>query len=159
MSQALTDEEYSNISSACCELFIKKLTDYGPAWRHLRLLSIVDQIFIKARRIRRLEELGGKGQISDSPEDEFIGIVNYCVIALDKIHNRLRLDESEIDEVCPEEWATPTIARFTFNEIVGRCRGVLLKKNNDYDEAWRDMAISSVPTAGAHSAGGDHRLS
>lgn len=118
--------------------------DYGPAWRHMRLLSIVDQIFIKAKRIRRLEELGGKGLIPDTPKDEYIGIVNYCVIALDKIYNRLREDETEIDETWPEEWATESIANFTFNKIVDHCREVLLRKNNDYNEAWRQMEISSM---------------
>jgi hypothetical protein len=144
MPKALTTAEFNEVSSACCNLFIQKLMDYGPAWRHMRLLSIVDQIFIKAKRIRRLEELGGKGLIPDTPKDEYIGIVNYCVIALDKIYNRLREDETEIDETWPEEWATESIANFTFNKIVDHCREVLLRKNNDYNEAWRQMEISSM---------------
>lgn len=143
-SKALTVGEYQAIADACRTLFLQKLQDYGASWRHFRLLSVVDQIFIKARRIRRLEELGGEGLVEDSAVDEYVGIVNYCVISIDKLVHRSRPDESEIDDSVPEHWQTAAQARESFDSIIHRGRDVFLRKNHDYDEAWRDMAISSL---------------
>src|SRR5947209_20216489 len=128
----ITNKQFDAITNGCRTLFVQKLGDYGASWRHFRLLSIVDQIFIKAKRIRRMEELGGVGQIADSIEDEYIGIINYSVIALDKLLNRSRADESELMESTPEEWSTPERATRTYEIIVQRGKELLLQKNHDY---------------------------
>jgi hypothetical protein len=140
----ITNEQYEGIVSACRALFLQKLEDYGTSWRHFRLLSIIDQIFIKAKRIRRLEELGGMGQIPESVDDEYVGIINYSVIALDKMLRRSRTDESELEEALPEHWSTQEKAAESYAWIVSHAKNLLLKKNHDYGEAWRDMAVTSL---------------
>lgn len=140
---ALTLTEHARITDACRELFVAKLGDYGASWRHFRLLSIVDQIFIKARRLRRLEELGTDGMVGEKADGEYVGVVNYCVIALDKLAHMPSGPDLDDESPTPERWATPDAARATFSQVVNRSRDVLLKKNHDYGEAWRDMARSS----------------
>src|SRR3954469_15384559 len=88
-----TSTQYKEVISACQELFLKKTRDYGTAWRILRLPSITDQIFIKAQRIRSIQEKGIQ-KVDDPIKDEFIGIINYCIIALIQI--RLA-DSKEMD--------------------------------------------------------------
>jgi hypothetical protein len=118
---------------ACKGIFIKKTVDYGTAWRILRLPSITDQIFIKAQRIRSIQEKGVQ-KVTDDITSEFVGIVNYCVIAL------MQLDlgntaELEIPAEQVETWYDAHIEQNT---------ELLLNKNHDYGEAWRDMRISSI---------------
>jgi hypothetical protein len=128
-----TIAEYEAVIKTCKGLFMKKTYDYGTAWRILRIESITDQIFIKAQRIRTLEEK----KISKVGEDitsEYIGIVNYCVMAM------MQLD-------CSPE--TPTelpadIVNKLFDEKVNETKDLMLAKNHDYGEAWRDMRISSL---------------
>lgn len=128
-----TTTEYDAVISVCKELFLKKTKDYGTAWRILRLTSITDQIFIKAQRIRTLEEKQ-VSKVGEGIIPEYIGIINYCVIAM--IQCALEDDaalELTVDEV--EE---------LFDRKVLETRDLMLAKNHDYGEAWRDMRISSL---------------
>jgi hypothetical protein len=128
-----TSTEYDAIITTCKGLFIKKTIDYGTAWRILRPESITDQIFIKAQRIRTLEEK----KISKVDEDitsEYIGIVNYCVIAM------MQLDSGP---ETPLEIHADEVSRM-FDDKVKETKGLMFAKNHDYGEAWRDMRISSL---------------
>ena len=128
-----TSAEYQAVIKVCKELFIKKTTDYGTAWRILRIPSITDQIFIKAQRIRTLEEK----QVSKVGEDitsEYIGIVNYCVIAM----MQLEMNVNDTTEIPVE-----TVSRM-YDEKIAETRDLMFAKNHDYGEAWRDMRISSL---------------
>jgi hypothetical protein len=128
-----TEREYKQVIGACKSLFEKKTRDYGTAWRILRLPSLTDQIFIKAQRIRSIQEKG-RQQIADSVYDEFIGIINYCIIAQMQLKlqadERLELDFQELEPL--------------YNGIVEETLGLLMQKNHDYGEAWRDMRVSSM---------------
>lgn len=128
-----TVSEYNQVISLCKELFKKKTLDYGTAWRILRLPSITDQIFIKAQRIRSIQEKGVQ-LIEDPIQDEFIGIINYCLIALMQIS----LKEDSRHDV-PFEVLEPL-----YDQWVNNTRGLLEHKNHDYGEAWRDMRVASM---------------
>lgn len=128
-----TLQEYNNVIDVCRELFVKKTHDYGTSWRIMRPSSITDQIFIKAQRIRTLESVT-ESKIEDSIPDEYIGIVNYCIIAM------IQLDLGESGEInLDAEW----IAK-QYDHYVQKTRDLMLNKNHDYGEAWRDMRISSL---------------
>ena len=128
-----TLNEYKAVIKACKSIFEKKTKDYGTAWRILRLPSITDQIFIKAQRIRSIEEKGVQ-KVDEDIGNEFIGIINYCIMALIQI--RINGDDNVLmsyDQLEPlyDEFATNT--------------GELLQiKNHDYGEAWRTMRVSSI---------------
>jgi hypothetical protein len=128
-----TVSEYNQVISLCKELFKKKTIDYGTAWRILRLPSITDQIFIKAQRIRSIQEKGNQ-KVNDPIADEFIGIINYCLIALIQISlkedERLELSFGELEPM--------------YDRWVNETRGLLENKNHDYGEAWRDMRVASM---------------
>ncbi|GGF20016.1 DUF1599 domain-containing protein [Echinicola rosea] len=128
-----TVSEYNQVITLCKELFKKKTVDYGTAWRVLRLPSITDQIFIKAQRIRSIQDKGTQ-RVQDPVQDEFIGIINYCLIALIQLDlkndERLDLGYEELEPLY-EKWVDAT-------------RGLLENKNHDYGEAWRDMRVSSM---------------
>ena len=128
-----TAEEYDAVIKVCRDLFIKKTKDYGTAWRILRPSSITDQIFIKAQRIRTLEEK----KVSKVGEDiisEYIGIVNYCIIAM------MQLD---LDENTPAELPLDQV-EIDFDKKATETKELMFAKNHDYGEAWRDMRISSL---------------
>ena len=128
-----TSKEYDAVINVCKGLFIKKTRDYGTAWRILRIESITDQIFIKAQRIRTLEEK----KVSKVGEDitgEYIGIVNYCVIAM------MQLDSTEDT---PYELSVEHVNGM-FDAKVKETKDLMFAKNHDYGEAWRDMRISSL---------------
>jgi hypothetical protein len=128
-----TTSEYNQVIHLCKELFKKKTIDYGTAWRILRIPSITDQIFIKAQRIRSIQEKGNQ-KVNDPIVDEFVGIINYCLIALIQISlkedDRLELDFKEVESLY-DHWVDAT-------------KGLLENKNHDYGEAWRDMRVSSI---------------
>ena len=128
-----TSIEYTQVINRCKELFRKKTLDYGTAWRILRLPSITDQIFIKAQRIRSIQEKGSQ-KVDDPIDDEFIGIINYCLIALLQISfskdERLEIPYEELEQVY-DKWVADT-------------KGLLEQKNHDYGEAWREMRVSSI---------------
>lgn len=128
-----TSTEYTEVITRCKELFRKKTLDYGTAWRILRLPSITDQIFIKAQRVRSIQEKGSQ-KINDPIFDEFIGIINYCLIGLMQISfakdERLEIPFLELEPVY-DKWVADT-------------KGLLEQKNHDYGEAWREMRVSSI---------------
>ncbi|NNF34036.1 MAG: DUF1599 domain-containing protein [Saprospiraceae bacterium] len=128
-----TEEEYKDIIEECKDLFKKKTKDYGTAWRVLRVPSITDQIFIKAQRIRSVQEKG-KQKIDENISSEFKGIINYCLIAMMQIElnndSRMEIQYEELEPLY-DKFATQT-------------HDLLSDKNHDYGEAWRDMRISSI---------------
>ncbi len=128
-----TEIEYRQVISHCKALFDKKNKDYGTSWRILRLPSLTDQIFIKAQRIRSIQEKGEQ-KIQDGIEGEFIGIINYCIIAL----IQKSLENSEQMEFSAEE-----LSQF-YDHQVETTLELLKNKNHDYGEAWRDMRVSSM---------------
>jgi hypothetical protein len=128
-----TSAEYQAVISTCKSLFEKKTRDYGTAWRILRLPSITDQIFIKAQRIRSIQEKGVQ-KVDDPIKDEFIGIINYCIIALIQI----RLASSTDLDLKFE-----ALESF-YDEAVNETFNLLQNKNHDYNEAWRDMRVTSI---------------
>lgn len=117
----------------CKQLFAKKSKDYGTAWRILRVPSITDQIFIKAQRIRSIQEKGEQ-KVAEGMRPEFIGIVNYCIMAI----IQMSLDDNTPLEI-PYDELEPLYDK-TMDEVIQ----LLESKNHDYDEAWRDMRISSI---------------
>jgi hypothetical protein len=129
-----TIKQYNFAVSKCRSLFLRKNQDYGTAWRILRPSSLTDQLFIKAKRIRSIEEKNGIMKVPESIEDEFIGIVNYSIMALIQLHD---LDAEEID------LNTETVLA-KFDHWVLETRNLMTSKNHDYGEAWRDMRVSSM---------------
>lgn len=119
----------------CKTLFLKKNHDYGTAWRILRLSSITDQIFIKAQRIRTLQETG-VSKVGEGIEPEFIGIINYCVMAL------IQMQLAETTDT-RTDIPTDELERF-YDGQINQVMGLLLAKNHDYGEAWRQMRVSSM---------------
>lgn len=130
-----TTEEYSKVMEHCRNVFSDKAQDYGTSWRIMRPSSITDQIYIKARRIRSIEEKG-VSQINEGVEAEFIGIVNYSIIGL-MILEINRGADKHTDEL------TACKAIEMYDEISATIQALLVAKNHDYDEAWRHMRISS----------------
>ncbi len=127
-----TLQQYDQASSHCREIFLKKNHDYGTAWRILRVSSLTDQIFIKASRIRSIEEKGEQ-KVADSVETEYRGIVNYCLMALIQL---------EIGEEAPQE-LEEEVAKEWYDRELELTRQLMIDKNSDYGEAWRDMRVSS----------------
>jgi hypothetical protein len=125
--------QYEKITAQCKAIFTKKTTDYGTAWRILRLPSITDQIFIKAKRIRSIQEKGTQ-LVADNIKEEFIAIINYAAMALIQIDlvgdERLELPIEEVTAL--------------FNQKLQTTFELMLQKNHDYGEAWRDMRVSSI---------------
>lgn len=128
-----TSTEYKSVISNCKNLFEKKTRDYGTAWRILRLPSITDQIFIKAQRIRSIQQKGVQ-KVGDPVKDEFIGIINYCLIAM----IQMQLAGSETMEMTYEELEPH------YDAAVRETFDLLQNKNHDYGEAWRDMRVTSI---------------
>jgi hypothetical protein len=128
-----TSQEYDSVMAVCRSLFLKKTKDYGTAWRILRPSSITDQIFIKAQRIRTLEEKK-VAKVGDDITSEYIGIINYCVIAM----MQLELGPDEALELDPQR------IEVLFDTYVSATKELMFAKNHDYGEAWRDMRISSL---------------
>lgn len=128
-----TSHEYKEVMAGCKALFAKKTHDYGTAWRVLRLPSITDQIFIKAQRIRSIQDKGIQ-KVGDPIKDEFVGIINYCLIAM----MQLELAESTKMDLSFEELEP------LYDKAVAETFDLLQNKNHDYGEAWRDMRVSSI---------------
>jgi len=128
-----TSQQYDAAISQCKDIFLKKMKDYGTAWRNLRLTSLTDQIFIKAQRIKSIEEKGTQ-KINDDIKGEYVGIINYCLIGLIQIdlENDTRID-LPYDEVA-----------VLYEKNINKTKQLMLDKNHDYGEAWRDMRISSL---------------
>lgn len=130
---ATTAHQFDMIAARCRALFEKKLHDYGAAWRILRLSSLTDQIFIKAHRIRSIQQKGEQ-KVADTIEGEFIGIFNYSIVAL------IQLDLGVARQ--PDLDAVSALA--AFDHQVTAAKELMMAKNHDYGEAWRDMRISSL---------------
>jgi len=128
-----TSKQYDEIITTCRDLFIKKMKDYGSAWRILRLPSLTDQIFIKAQRIRSLQQKSER-RVDEGEVSEFIGIINYCIMAL------IQLDKGVVEQ--PD--MTLEEATDLYDEKVAVTKKLMLDKNHDYGEAWRDMRVSSL---------------
>ena len=129
-----TIAEYDSIIKKCEDIFVKKMKDYGSAWRILRISSLTDQIFIKAQRIRSIEQKGEQ-KIPEDISNEFVGIVNYAVIGL----IQLDLGVSEL----AEEMDYNEVMNI-FSKQANIAKELMIAKNHDYGEAWRDMRISSL---------------
>jgi len=127
-----TNQQYDAVVQQCKDIFLKKNKDYGTAWRVLRTISIVDQIYIKAQRIRTIQEK--KQQlIGDDIPGEFKGIINYALIGL----IQLQLDAGAPDELPAEE------VRDLYDQHIGIAKKLMTEKNHDYGEAWRSMSQES----------------
>jgi len=131
-SLTLTSKQYDEAMGQCREIFMKKNKDYGTAWRILRQTSITDQIYIKAKRIKSIEEKGTQ-KVEDGIENEYKGIINYCIIALILMDQR-PAEDAEIPENNLVEM---------FDGWANRAKNLMEAKNHDYGEAWRDMRIST----------------
>ena len=127
-----TENQFDKAIEACKNIFLKKTNDYGTAWRVLRIISVTDQIFIKALRIRNIQTLTEQ-KVGDDVISEFIGIINYGVIGLIQLH----LQNPAVEEVSVNK-----ASRFYDNAIL-ETKQTLLNKNHDYGEAWREMSQES----------------
>jgi hypothetical protein len=130
---ATTEDQYIEIISRCKELYINKMKDYGCAWRILRLESLTDQIFIKAQRIRGLQ-INKEQKISEGQEDEFIGIINYSIMALIQIELGVS-DQPDLNDKQAIDY---------YNRHLKITYDLMLEKNHDYGEAWREMRVTSL---------------
>ena len=128
-----TSKQYDAVVDTCKSLFIEKMGDYGSAWRILRLPSLTDQIFIKAQRIRSLQQNDVR-KVDEGEASEFIGIINYCIMAL------IQLEKGVVEQpdMSTEE------ATNLYEEKVTVTKQLMEDKNHDYGEAWRDMRVSSL---------------
>ncbi len=124
---------FDEVIQSCRELYIKKTEDYGTAWRILRLPSLTDQIFIKAQRIRSLQELSSR-KVDEDERSEFIGIINYSIMALIQIE----LGVAEQPDLSGEE------ALEHYDKQVSRAKSLMEDKNHDYGEAWKELRVSSL---------------
>ncbi|MFA4045780.1 DUF1599 domain-containing protein [Prevotella sp. PCHR] len=127
-----TEEQFGSVMAECRALFEKKLHDYGASWRILRPSSLTDQLFIKAKRIRSLE-IKRESLVGEGIRPEFIALVNYGIVGL------IQLDRGFTDEVD----LSVDEAMALYDTFAGEALQLMLKKNHDYDEAWRSMRISS----------------
>ncbi len=130
-----TIEQFNAVIEECRDIFIKKTKDYGTAWRILRTPSLTDQIFIKANRIRSIEEKGTQ-KVQEDIRGEFIAIVNYSVMAL--IQLELGLANGDDAQMTAED------AIHFYDKYIYAARDLMTQKNHDYGEAWRDMRVSSL---------------
>ena len=130
MSQ--TSSQYDQAIASCSDIFIKKTKDYGTAWRVLRIISVVDQIFIKALRIRTIQDKGFQ-KVDDGIQDEFKGIINYAVIGL----IQLKLEDPKVEDMPVDQ------VQALYQANVHFAKSTMMDKNHDYGEAWRDMSQES----------------
>ena len=128
-----TDRQYDSAVQICKDLFEKKMHDYGCAWRILRVSSLTDQIFIKAQRIRNLQQ-SKKQRVEEGQFSEFIGVVNYCVMAL------IQIEKGTADQ--PDMSAGAVLSHYCVQ--IDIAKSLMQNKNHDYGEAWRDMRVSSL---------------
>ncbi len=128
-----TSKQYDAVINSCRNLFINKMKDYGSAWRILRLPSLTDQIFIKAQRIRSLQQNEVR-KVDEGEQSEFVGIINYCIMAL------IQLDKGVVEQ--PD--LSTEKATLLYDEKVAITKQLMQDKNHDYGEAWRDMRVSSL---------------
>ncbi len=128
-----TSKQYDAVIDTCKSLFTKKMSDYGSAWRILRLPSLTDQIYIKAQRIRGLQQNDVR-KVDEGEASEFIGIINYCIMAL------IQLEKGVVEQ---PDLSTEEATKL-YTEKVVLTKQLMEDKNHDYGEAWRDMRVSSL---------------
>ncbi|MGJ5642029.1 DUF1599 domain-containing protein [Formosa sp. S-31] len=128
-----TSKQYDAVITMCRSLFINKMKDYGCAWRILRLPSLTDQIFIKVQRIRGLQE-NEVQKVEEGEVSEFIGVINYCIMALIQIEKG----------IANQPDLTTVEATDLYDEKIAETKELMMNKNHDYGEAWRDMRVSSL---------------
>jgi hypothetical protein len=128
-----TSLQYTNVVNSCRGIFEKKSFDYGTSWRVLRPSSLTDQIFIKAQRVRTIQETG-ENKVGESFEDAFQAIVNYCIMAIIQLRYPSDFNEN----------LSPQKALNYYIEIEKEAFELMQRKNHDYGEAWRDMRVSSL---------------
>ena len=128
-----TSQEYDKVIAICRQLYANKMKDYGSAWRILRLPSLTDQIFIKAQRIRSLQQNEIR-KVDEDETGEFIGIINYCIMAL------IQLELGVVDQ--PDLDVAKAIQ--LYDEKITATKSLMEDKNHDYGEAWREMRVSSL---------------
>jgi hypothetical protein len=131
-----TSQQFDNNISICRDIFYKKAKDYGTAWRILRPSSLTDQIFIKANRIRSIEEKGVQ-KIQEDIRDEFIAIINYSVMSLIQLNHKPESSENGINIPLDKVIAL-------YDKYIQEAKDLMMNKNHDYGEAWRDMRVSSL---------------
>jgi hypothetical protein len=132
MAQNTTEQQFKDVMAECRTLFAKKLHDYGASWRILRPSSLTDQLYIKAKRIRSLE-IKKESAVGEGIRPEFIALINYGIVGL------IQLEKGYVDEVD----MTPDEALALYDRHAQEALQLMLKKNHDYDEAWRSMRVSS----------------
>lgn len=128
-----TSQEYDAVIAICRQLFINKMKDYGSAWRILRLPSLTDQIFIKAQRIRSLQENDIR-KVDEDETSEFIGIINYSIMALIQLELGV-VEQPDLDVSAATTW---------YDNKIELTKTLMEAKNHDYGEAWREMRVSSL---------------
>lgn len=128
-----TSKQYDAVIAKCRSLFVNKMSDYGSAWRILRLPSLTDQIFIKAQRIRGLQQNDVR-KVDEGEVSEFIGVINYCTMAL------IQLEKGVVEQ--PD--MNTKEATENYDKHIAVTKQLMLDKNHDYGEAWRDMRVSSL---------------
>lgn len=128
-----TEQQFDLIVAKCREIFIKKSGDYGPAWRILRPESLTDQLYIKIKRIRSIQ-VTGESKVGESIEDEFVAIINYSAMGL------VQLELGYSDEVDMSN----AKALELYDKYIEESKQLMLRKNHDYGEAWRQMRVSSI---------------
>ena len=128
-----TSQEYDAVVAVCRDLFTKKMKDYGSAWRILRLPSLTDQIFIKAQRIRSLQENDVR-KVNEDESGEFIGIINYSIMALIQLELGV-VEQPDLDVIKATE---------LYDAKIKETKELMKNKNHDYGEAWREMRVSSL---------------
>ncbi len=128
-----TEKQFNEVVAQCRDVFNKKTIDYGTAWRILRLPSITDQIFIKAKRIRSIQEKGTQ-LVDEGIDGEFVAIINYCVMALIQIE---LVDDDRVE--LPVDFVQDL-----YDKYIQHTADLLVRKNHDYGEAWRDMRVESM---------------
>jgi len=129
-----TSNQFDAVTVDCRKIFLMKMKDYGSAWRILRIPSITDQVYIKAQRIRSIESKGAQ-KIEEGIRPEFIGIINYSVIAL------IQLDMGPVESIENLPFET---GEKLYDKFINAARELMLNKNHDYGEAWRNMRLSSL---------------
>ncbi len=127
-----TSTQYDSVIQKCRAVFINKNADYGTSWRIMRISSIIDQIYIKANRIRTIED-NGTMKVNEGIEPEFMGIINYCIMGLIQLE---LVDNKQMD--LPQE----TIAML-YDKYVSQTKTLMEEKNHDYGEVWRDMLVTT----------------
>ena len=128
-----TEEQFRAVMKECREMYVKKLHDYGAAWRILRIPSLTDQLYIKANRIRSLE-MKGESKVGEGIRPEFIAIVNYSIIGLIQLRHGIAEKPDDM---------TADVAIAEYDRLAEESLQLMLRKNHDYDEAWRGMRVSS----------------